>query len=63
MQETKTIWTVTDGSKSQPAGHVGSYGSRAEAEDARARLCRMGGYIRRETFPGAKTTAEIKASR
>ena len=47
--KTKTTWQyeVTDGTKARPAGHIGTYATREEAETARAKKCRMGGYIKR----------------
>lgn len=42
-------YEVIDGTRREPKGRVGKavYTSRREAEDARAKLCRMGGFVRR----------------
>ena len=44
----KYVYTVTDGTPRNPAGYVGSYSTKQEALNARFKLCRMGGYIKRE---------------
>ena len=46
---TNTGWSyeVTDGTKSRPAGYIGTFATREEAEKAKATKCRMGGYIKR----------------
>lgn len=41
------VYDVVDGTRSRPAGYIGTYETREEAEQARFRLCRCGGYIKR----------------
>jgi len=40
-------YQVTDGTKSRPAGYIGTFTTRELAQDARSKRCRMGGYITR----------------
>ena len=40
-------YEVTDGTKRRPAGRIGTFATREDAEKARATRCRMGGYITR----------------
>ncbi len=42
-------YEVINGTRSRPAGYIGTYSTRKEAEEARFKLCRMGGYITRRS--------------
>lgn len=44
----KYVYTVTDGTPRSPMGYIGTYRTKQEALNARFKLCRMGGYIKRE---------------
>jgi len=44
----KYVYTVTDGTPRSPKGYIGTYNTKQQALEARFRLCRMGGYIKRE---------------
>ena len=51
-------YEVTDGSRHRPAGYIGTYPSRAAAVEARSRLCRSGGYIRRVSWEPTREAVE-----
>jgi hypothetical protein len=44
----KYFYTVVDGTPRNPAGYIGTYDTKIEAAEARFKLCRVGGYIKRE---------------
>jgi hypothetical protein len=42
------VYVVVDGTPRGPKGYVGTYSTKQEALNARFKLCRMGGFIKRE---------------
>lgn len=49
-------YEVVDGTRSRPMGYIGTYETRAEAQEARWRQCCMGGYIKRVSIQKEKRT-------